>query len=168
MRGRQGIPLPRGLERPGRGCVEDPDCRTAAQRRLALARRRGRAPGGLQQSRSAALRGGSAGHARRAELVERSFAHILDRGGLRRTWLRGQENVHKRYLIHVAGHNLGLLMRLLIGAGTPKEAVARGWCFLVLLPTSNGAYAALIMVLVAHSAIPALIVVNMRFDHRSD
>src|SRR3954451_9154204 len=40
------------------------------------------------------------------ELVERSFAHILDRGGLRRTWLRGRENVHKRYLIHVAGHNL--------------------------------------------------------------
>src|SRR3954451_9728037 len=55
----------------------------------------------------------------RAELVERSFAHILDRGGMRRTWLRGRENVHKRYLIHVAGHNLGLLMRLLIGAGTP-------------------------------------------------
>ena len=104
----------------------------------------------------------------RAELVERSFAHILDRGGLRRTWLRGRENVHKRYLIHVAGHNLGLLMRLLIGAGTPKEAVASGWCFLVLLPTSNGAYEALIMVLVAHSAIPALIVVNMRFDRRSD
>jgi len=46
----------------------------------------------------------------RAELVERSFAHILDRGGMRRTWLRGRENVHKRYLIHVAGHNLGLLM----------------------------------------------------------
>ena len=104
----------------------------------------------------------------RAELVERSFAHILDRGGLRRTWLRGRENVHKRYLIHVAGHNLGLLMRLLIGAGTPKEAVASGWCFFVLLPTSNGAYEALIMVLVAHSAIPALIVVNMRFDRRSD
>src|ERR687894_944382 len=62
----------------------------------------------------------------RAELVERSFAHILDRGGMRRTWLRGRENVHKRYLIHVAGHNLGLLMRLLIGAGTPKEAIARG------------------------------------------
>src|SRR4051812_8130704 len=34
----------------------------------------------------------------RAELVERSFAHILDRGGMRRTWLRGRENVHKRYL----------------------------------------------------------------------
>ena len=65
--------------------------------------------------------------AHRAELVERSFAHILDRGGMRRTWLRGRKNVHKRYLIHVAGHNLGLLMRLLIGAGTPKEAIARGW-----------------------------------------
>src|SRR3954452_3086078 len=104
----------------------------------------------------------------RAELVERSFAHILDRGGMRRTWLRGRENVHKRYLIHVAGHNLGLLMRLLIGAGTPKEAVAGGWCFFVLLPTSKGAYEALITVLVAHSAMPALIVVNMRFDRRSD
>ena len=54
----------------------------------------------------------------RAELVERSFAHILDRGGMRRTWLRGRENVHKRYLIHVAGHNLGLLMRLLMRRAT--------------------------------------------------
>jgi hypothetical protein len=44
---------------------------------------------------------------RRAEIVERSFAHNLDRGGMRRTWLRGRENVHKRYLVHVAGHNLG-------------------------------------------------------------
>src|SRR5215213_642854 len=105
----------------------------------------------------------------RAELVERSFAHILDRGGLRRTWLRGRENVHKRYLIHVAGHNLGLLMRLLIGAGTPKEAVARGWCALILLPTADSAAdEAILMVLVARNAIPALIVVNMRFDRRSD
>ena len=39
---------------------------------------------------------------RRGELVERSFAHVLDRGGMRRAWLRGRENVHKRYLIHVA------------------------------------------------------------------
>jgi DDE family transposase len=73
---------------------------------------------------------GKAGMRRRAEIVERSFAHNLERGGLRRTWLRGRENVHKRYLIHVAGHNLGILMRLLIGAGTPKEAAARGRAFL--------------------------------------
>ena len=69
---------------------------------------------------------GKAAMRRRAEIAERSFAHNLERGGMRRTWLRGRENVHKRYLIHVAGHNLGILMRLLIGAGTPKEAAARG------------------------------------------
>jgi hypothetical protein len=67
-----------------------------------------------------------------AEIVERSFAHNLERGAMRRTWLRGRENVHKRYLIHVAGHNLGILMRLLIGAGTPKEAAARGWIGLLV------------------------------------
>jgi transposase len=69
---------------------------------------------------------------RRAEIAERSFAHNLERGGMRRTWLRGRENVHKRYLIHVAGHNLSILMRLLIGAGTPKEAAARGRMFLLV------------------------------------
>ena len=58
----------------------------------------------------------------RAELVERSFAHCLDCGGMRRLWLRGVENIAKRSLIHVAGFNLGVLMRALFGAGTPK-----GW-----------------------------------------
>src|SRR3712207_1015044 len=51
----------------------------------------------------------------RAEVAERGFALILDRGGLRRAWLRGRENLHKRYLVHVAGYNLGLIMRLLTG-----------------------------------------------------
>lgn len=69
---------------------------------------------------------GKAAMRERAEILERSFAHTLERGGMRRAWLRGRENLHKRYLIHVAGHNLGLLMRQLIGVGTPKEAVARG------------------------------------------
>ena len=72
---------------------------------------------------------------RRAEVVERSFAHTLERGGMRRTWLRGRENVRKRYLIHVAGHNLGLMMHLLIGAGTPKEAAARSLSVLFVLRT---------------------------------
>src|SRR4051812_31793064 len=88
---------------------------------------------------------------------------------MRRTWLRGRENVHKRYLIHVAGHNLGLLMRLLIGAGTPKEAVARGWYFFVLLRTTDGAtYAAILEVFVENSAGPALIVFTTDCDHRLD
>jgi hypothetical protein len=51
----------------------------------------------------------------RAELVERGFALILDRGVMRRVWLRGRDNVQKRYLIHVTRYNLGLLMRLLTG-----------------------------------------------------
>ncbi|MGZ8996443.1 MAG: transposase, partial [Rhodospirillales bacterium] len=74
---------------------------------------------------------------RRAEIAERSFAHNLERGGMRRTWLRGRENVHKRYLIHVAGHNLGILMRHLIGAGTPKEAAARGRALLFVVYREN-------------------------------
>src|SRR5918993_2424567 len=61
----------------------------------------------------------------RAEIVERGFALILDRGGMRRAWLRGRENLHKRYLVHVAGYNLGLIMRLLTGAGTPRAFRAR-------------------------------------------
>jgi len=76
---------------------------------------------------------GKAAMRKRAEIVERSFAHTLERGGMRRTWLRGRENVHKRYLIHVAGHNLGILMRHLIGAGTPKEATARGRVLLLVV-----------------------------------
>ena len=59
---------------------------------------------------------------RRGEPVERFFAHILDRSGTRRVWLHGRENVRKRYLIHVAGVNIGVLMRALNGWRTPKEA----------------------------------------------
>jgi transposase len=68
--------------------------------------------------------------------VERGFALILDRGGMRRTWLRGRENVQKRYLIHVAGYNLGLIMRLLTGAGTPREfrVGVRAQLFAILTP----------------------------------
>ncbi len=57
---------------------------------------------------------------------------------MRRTWLRGRENVHKRYLLHVAGHNLSLLMRQIIGAGTPKEAVAGGYGALFALVAPAG------------------------------
>ena len=72
---------------------------------------------------------------RRGELVERSFAHILDRGGMRRAWLRGRENIHKRYLIHVAGFNLGVLMRALHGQGTPREAAEAAIAFIFVLQT---------------------------------
>jgi Transposase DDE domain len=56
----------------------------------------------------------------RGEPVERSFAHLYDTGGMRRTYLRGHTNILKRLLIHAGGFNLGLLMRHLIGFGTPR------------------------------------------------
>ena len=87
---------------------------------------------------------------RRAEIVERCFAHNLDRGGMRRTWLRGRENVHKRYLLHVAGHNLSLLMRQLIGAGTPREAVAGGYgCIFVIIAPAGTILVAQILLIVS-------------------
>jgi transposase len=93
---------------------------------------------------------------RRAEIVERSFAHNLDRGGMRRTWLRGRENVHKRYLVHVAGHNLGILMRLLIGAGTPREAAARGRAYLFFVYTEEAV--AIILIVASPDGFAILII----------
>ena len=62
---------------------------------------------------------------RRGELVERPFAHMYETGGLRRVWVRGHENVRKRVLIQAAGCNLGLLLRRLIGVGTPRSLQGR-------------------------------------------
>ena len=61
-------------------------------------------------------------HRRRGEYVERTFEHVLDDGGMRRVWLKGRAKIAKRYLIHTAAFNLGLILRKLTGYGTP-----RGW-----------------------------------------
>ena len=108
----------------------------------------------------ARLRSGVAKEAfkRRTELVERSFALLLDRGGMRRAWLRGRENLRKRYLVHVAGYNLGLIMRLLVGAGTPRELVVRASAHLLLLMTADGA--ALILLTVITDTEAALPIVS--------
>jgi transposase len=95
---------------------------------------------------------------RRGELVERSFAHILDRRGMRRAWLRGRENIHKRYLIHVAGFNLGVLMRALLGQGTPKEAADARAAFIFVLQTDDFLAFALIAVI---DAEPAVLVITI-------
>lgn len=72
----------------------------------------------------------------RSEKTERSFAHVCETGGARRTWLRGLENIHKRYLIQVAARNLGLILRHLFGVGTPRslqrEGIAPFWVFSAL------------------------------------
>jgi hypothetical protein len=58
---------------------------------------------------------------RRGELVERSFAHCYETGGMRRTHLRGHENILKRQLVHVGAFNLSLILRQVLGAGTPRQ-----------------------------------------------
>lgn len=62
---------------------------------------------------------------RRGETIERSFAHLYDTGGMRLTHLRGHTNILKRVLIHAGGFNLGLVMRHLIGCGTPRGLTRR-------------------------------------------
>ena len=95
----------------------------------------------------------------RAELCERSFAHILDRGGMRKTHLRGRENIHKRYLLHVAGHNLGLLMRQLVGAGTPREAMGRVKGVIFVLTVPNLAFVSLLIAVEADQ--PGFLVIDI-------
>jgi len=94
--------------------------------------------------------------------VERGFALTLDRGGMRRAWLRGRENLHKRYLIHVAGYNLGLIMRLLTGAGTPRELAARASASFCAILTPDGGLTALLLVTVEDQT--AVLVVSIQAD----
>lgn len=56
----------------------------------------------------------------RSERCERTFAHVCDTGGMRRSWLKEVVNVSKRYLIAAAAHNLGRILRKLFGVGKPR------------------------------------------------
>jgi transposase len=62
----------------------------------------------------------------RSERVERSFAHVCETGGARRTWLCGIEKVRKRLLMSAFAHNLGVLMRALFSMGTPRGLQKEG------------------------------------------
>src|SRR5467141_644907 len=75
----------------------------------------------------------------RGERVERSFAHVYDTGGMRRTHLRGHTNILKRLLIHAGGFNLGLVMRQLIGLGTPRGLQGRLATVIATLSSLMGA-----------------------------
>ena len=103
----------------GRRCWQDkktgetPPQKRAAQKALYGNRRRIRGNRGRRLQR------------RRGELVERPFAHQYETGGLRRVWVRGQENVRKRVLIQAAACNLGLLLRRLTGVGTTRSLQGR-------------------------------------------
>lgn len=80
----------------------------------------------FHQNRARGLRPlGKRYHRWRAERTERTFAHVCETGGARRTRLRGRANVAKRYLLQAAGANLALVMRALYGLGTPRGWAAR-------------------------------------------
>ena len=98
----------------------------------------------------------------RAVIVERGFALILDRGGRRRAWLRGRENLHKRHLLHAAGYNLGLIMRLLTGAETPRKFRARVSARFAAVVTPTGALF-LLLIVVADDQ-PAAIALSIEPD----
>jgi transposase len=72
---------------------------------------------------------------KRGELIERTFAHCYDTGGMRRTHLRKHNNILKRLLVHVAGMNLGLLLRSVYGIGTPRglQGLSHALDFLIAL-----------------------------------
>jgi transposase len=63
---------------------------------------------------------------RRSEVCERTFAHVCDSGGMRRSWLKKVMNVFKRYVIAAAAHNLGRILRKLFGIGKPKALQGEG------------------------------------------
>jgi transposase len=67
---------------------------------------------------------------RRGEFIERSFAHCYETGGMRRSTLRGHDNILKRLLIHVGAFNISLILRKMLGAGTPRELKNRAVRFI--------------------------------------
>ena len=69
----------------------------------------------------------------RGERLERPFAHLYETGRMRRTHLRGRENIFKRMLIHVSALNLGFLMRSTFGIGTPRSLQGRLFVFFCTL-----------------------------------
>jgi transposase len=96
-------------DRGRRDWSKEPDAQAPVYRN----RRRMRGPRGRRLMRQ------------RGERIERSFAHLYDTGGMRRTHLRGHQNILKRLLIHAGGFNLGLLIRSILGVGTPRGLQGR-------------------------------------------
>ena len=70
----------------------------------------------------------------RSEKCERSFAHMCETGGMRRTWLRGLVETTKRYLVAAAAHNLGRVLLKLFGVGKPRGLQGFGRLFSAFSP----------------------------------
>jgi transposase len=63
----------------------------------------------------------------RGEKLERTFAHCYETGAMRHLYLRGRENIAKRVLIHAAGCNIGIMMRVKYGLRKPRSHSAGGF-----------------------------------------
>ncbi len=70
----------------------------------------------------------------RGEKLERTFAHCYETGAMRRLYLRGKENIAKRVLVHAAGFNLGLMMRVHYGMPKPRSGSGRVRALVLALP----------------------------------
>jgi len=105
---RSYVAEPHRPQKDGREVQRDWDGKPAEREAVYANRRRVRGRRGRELMR------------KRGELIERAFAHELETGAMRRTHLRGHENIKKRLLVHVAGFNLGLVMRKVLGRGTPR------------------------------------------------
>lgn len=66
----------------------------------------------------------------RGEKLERTFAHCYETGAMRRLHLRGRDNIAKRVMIHAAGFNIGLMMRVSYGLRKPRS-MGRAACALI-------------------------------------
>lgn len=84
---------------------------------------------------------------------------------MRRVWRRGRENVHKRHLIHVAAYNLGLIMRLLTGAGTLRAFRGRVSIWFGAIPAFDGG--CILILLIAAGDQIATLAISLQPDHRA-
>src|SRR5215212_4219376 len=71
--------------------------------------------------------------------------------------------VHPSYLVHVAGYNLGLIMRLLTGAGTPREFQALVAVRLAVVSTPTGGL--FVLLIIAADGQTAAVVLSLEPDH---
>lgn len=104
---------------------------------------------------------------RRGELLERSFAHLCETGGHRRTRLRGRENVQKRYLMQAAAFNLSLVMRKMLGHGTPRALAAAADQLLALIATAADRLFALVATAIWHVLVELDVTAGNRSDDRA-
>jgi hypothetical protein len=119
--GGQGLTQQRSRAWSGQVGTANLHCR-ARSRPSELARQGGGEGCGIRQPATDSGNRGKSLQRHRGERIERNFVHRFDTGELGRLYVRGKENVHKKFLIQAAACNLALLMRSMYGSGKPRAA----------------------------------------------